>query len=138
MTQTMNFKRLSPKAVPLFKADGNAGYDLTATSKTDGGMYIEYGTDIAVAIPEGFGGFLFPRSSVSNYGLILANCVGVVDSSYRGEIKLRFKAVDGPQYKVGERVGQLVLLPILSPTWAEVEELPATVRGFGGFGSTGK
>ena len=82
---------------------------------------------------------IFPRSSISNTGLILSNSVGVVDSGYRGEIKFRFKWIkDTTDYNVGDRVGQLIILPYPSIETEEAEELSSTERGEGGFGSSGK
>lgn len=139
----IRFKKLSEHAVmPAYSKQGDAGLDLTAiwenTTEESGFGYIEYGTGIAVEIPEGFVGLLFPRSSVSQTGLILANSVGVVDSGYRGEIKLRFKWIKGTkQYNVGDRVGQLVILPYPIIELLEVEELEQTDRAAEGFGSTG-
>ena len=101
---------------------------------------IEYKTGLAGYVPEGYVGLLFPRSSVSNTGLMLANAVGVVDSQFFGEIRLRFKDVNRhlPAYNVGDRVGQLVLVPIITTTPEFVDELPNSSRGSGGFGSSGK
>jgi dUTP pyrophosphatase len=140
----VKFKKLSDNAViPSYAKPGDAGLDLTATSmqvvdqKTYG--YIEYGTGIAVEIPEGYVGLIYPRSSVSNTGLILSNCVGVVDSGYRGEIKFRFKWIkDSVAYTIGERIGQMIIMPYPTIEVEEVTELNSTERGEGGFGSSGK
>lgn len=140
----VRFKKLDPNAiVPAYSKPGDAGLDLTATSKNlvDAGKYgyVEYGTGLAVEIPEGYVGLIFPRSSISNTGLILSNSVGVVDSGYRGEIKFRFKWIkDTTDYNVGDRVGQLIILPYSSIETEEAEELSSTERGEGGFGSSGK
>lgn len=146
----VKFRKLSKKAVtPSYAKAGDAGMDLTATSMNtvhEGThwtqyAYIEYGTDIAVAIPKGFVGLIFPRSSISKTVLSLANAVGVVDSGYRGEIKCRFKYTDirtGDLYKVGERIAQLIIVPYPEVELEEVEELDETERGEGGFGSTNK
>lgn len=154
----VKFKRLSITAeTPAYAKAGDAGLDLTATSKTYGNTYIEYGTSIAVEIPEGYAGFIFPRSSVTKYGVgvSLKNSVGVIDSGYRGEIKLRFEYPDGYLTRslientilgfppdnvpeVGEKIGQLIIMPIPAIELEEVEDLTPTDRGSGGFGSTGK
>jgi dUTP pyrophosphatase len=125
---------------------------VTAEISADG-LYVEYGTGIAVEIPEGYVGLIFPRSSLSKTSLILSNHVGVVDSGYRGEIKFRFKdtrmrsrieyGIDqyfcsDTVYKVGDRIGQLMIIPYPKIEFEEVEELDSTNRGEGGFGSTGK
>lgn len=140
----VRFKKLNEKAVvPTYSKPGDAGLDLTATSKelTNNTQYgfLEYGTGLAVEIPDGHVGLLFPRSSISNTGLILSNSVGVIDSGYRGEIKFRFKHIPGTaDYNVGDRVGQLVILPYPSIETEEVTELNSSERGEGGFGSSGK
>ena len=139
----VKFKKLSDNAViPSYAKPGDAGLDLTATSlqlvdqKTYG--YIEYGTGIPVEIPQGYVGLIYPRSSVSNTGLILSNCVGVVDSGYRGEIKFRFKWIkDSVAYTIGERIGQMIIMPYPTIEVEEATELNSTERGEGGFGSSG-
>jgi dUTP pyrophosphatase len=139
----VKFKKLDPNAVtPAYAKAGDAAVDLTATTlaKVDRAEYgyMEYGTGLSVEIPEGYVGLLFPRSSISNSGLILTNSVGVIDSGYRGEIKFRFKHIpDTSFYKPGDRVGQLIILPYPQIDFQEVEELSSTERGEGGFGSTG-
>lgn len=140
-------KKLSDKAtVPAYATDGSCGLDLTATSEKtviDGvNTYIEYGTDLAFQIPEGFVGLLFPRSSISsNTTLVLSNSVGVIDQDYTGEIRFRFKMLapfGNKKYKVGERIGQLVIMPVPKVDLEEVTELTKTVRGDGGYGSSGR
>jgi len=121
----------------------DAGLDLVATDMYHDREYgfVEYGTGIAVEIPKGYVGLLFPRSSVSKKDLQLANSVGVIDSNYRGEVKLRYRHTDDPEssdvYSVGDRVGQLVLVPCPQVRTLEVEKLSDTSRGTGGFGSSG-
>jgi len=138
----IKIKKLQEQAIiPIKGTTGSAGFDLTAISMNivenqDYG-YIEYGTGIAVAIHDNYVGLLFPRSSISNTGLILANSVGVLDSDYRGEIKLRYKYVQGTKYyNIGDKIGQLVIVKLPSVTFKEVSDLDATERGNGGFGST--
>lgn len=139
----VRFKKLNENAVvPAYSKPGDAGLDLTAISKelTNNPQYgyLEYGTGLAVEIPEGYVGLLFPRSSISNTGLILANAVGVIDSGYRGEIKFRFKHIPGTaDYNVGDRVGQLIILPYPSIETEEATELNSSERGDTGFGSSG-
>ena len=153
----IRIKKLHPDAViPSYSAIGDAGMDLVATSATisAGGLYIEYGTGISIEIPEGYVGLLFARSSVSKTSLILANHVGVVDSGYRGEIKLRFKDTQMQKtatkdqlwgwfagetaYEVGNKIGQIMILPYPQIEFVESLDLSDTMRGEGGFGSTGK
>lgn len=139
------FKRLHPDAVPPTKAHPtDAGYDLTAFSReyNDEHRYWEYGTGIAVEIPEGFVGLLFPRSSISKTNLTLANSVGCVDAGFRGEVKLRFREayrgdLSFPNLRIGDRCGQLVIVPIFTGEMIESDELSETPRGEGGFGSSG-
>jgi dUTP pyrophosphatase len=131
--------------IPKYNLDGDAGMDLTAISreekflrKEDHEDYIEYGTGLAMEIPKGYVGLLFPRSSISKMALTLANSVGVVDSNYRGEVKLRFKDTSkGRNYNVGDRIGQLLIIPYPKVYLYEVSELGLTDRADGGFGSTG-
>jgi dUTP pyrophosphatase len=138
----VRFKKLSEKAVtPQYAKLGDAGMDMVATSLVKSEVFYEYGTDIAVEIPEGYVGLVFPRSSISKTKQILANHVGVVDSGYRGEIKFRFKKLDwdnGEVYEIGDKIGQLVIIPYPTIELEEVSELSETNRGNGAFGSSGK
>ena len=139
---TIKIKKLHESSViPKYAKLGDAGMDLTAVSvsiedhKTYG--YIEYDSGLAVEIPEGYVGLLYPRSSISNTGLILSNSVGVIDSGYRGSIKCRFKAIPNTDvYNVGDRFAQLIIIPYPNITFEEVEELSKTERGDSGYGST--
>lgn len=141
----INIKKLIPEAIiPSYAKEGDAGMDLTATSKfIDEYGCLTYGTGIAVAIPKGYVGLIFPRSSVSKKGQTLVNSVGVIDSGYRGEILLKFKptmSYDDPistEYSMGEKIGQLIVLPYPKVVFKEVDSLSETDRGDGGFGSTG-
>ena len=97
-------------------------------------------TGIAIAVPTGFGGFVFPRSGLSSkFGVSLANCVGVIDSDYRGEVKVPVINHSSEPYtiKVGERIAQLVIMPVDLCEYGFSDELDKTERGEGGFGSTG-
>ena len=139
----VKIKKIHPEAIiPSYSTQGDAGMDMTAvTTQIDkSGLFIEYGTGIAVEIPKGYVGLLFPRSSLSKTSLVLANHVGVVDSGYRGEIKFRFKATPTfhqHHYEVGDKIGQLVIMPYPQIELEEVLVLNETVRGTGGFGSSG-
>lgn len=183
----VRFKKLSEKAVMPRKAHAtDAGLDLVATSRVfDKDGKLVYGTGLAVEIPEGYVGLLFPRSSVARKDLQLSNGVGVIDSGYRGEIMLKFNPAlvyvdkgrtgkdatdyqgsdetdmsleevtfhgrsrkypdveDGflpfaPRvYEVGERVGQLVILPCPEIETEEADTLSESERGEGGYGSSG-
>jgi dUTP pyrophosphatase len=137
-------KKLHKDAViPAYGKPGDAGMDLTAISiEKDSYGNVVYGTGLAIEIPEGHVGLLFPRSSNSKTDLYLTNHVGVIDSGYRGEIMFKFRAtpslVNAKVYQVGDRVGQLIIIPYPQVTLIESEELSDTERGDGGFGSTGK
>ena len=135
-------KKLNPNAViPSYSKVGDAGMDLTITSIIENTSFsVSYGFGIAIEIPTNFVGLVFPRSSVRNQELILSNCVGVIDSGYRGEIQATFKktnGLDSISYKVGDRGAQIIILPYPTIYMTEVPELSNTERGTGGFGSTG-
>lgn len=141
----VRFKKLNEAAVvPSYAKPGDAGLDLTACSEKvifeHEVPIIEYGTGISVEIPEGFVGLIFQRSSVTTKTtLTLGNAVGVIDAGYRGEIKLQFRNAllsGNRKYKVGDRVGQLVILQCPVVKLEQVDQLSETSRGEGGFGST--
>lgn len=141
----VRFKKLVPEAVAPYQATpGSAGWDLTATSRelVKGNKAI-YGTGLAVEIPKGYVGLIFPRSSIHKKILRLSNSVGVIDSDYRGEIKAVFDW-SGPWpyehglYQTGDRICQLIILPVPTIEWEESKELTPTKRGEGGYGSTGR
>ena len=139
----INIKKINPNAVtPTYAKVGDAGMDLVATRIiSDTSFQITYGTDLAMKIPEGFVGLIFPRSSIRKYELLLTNSVGIIDSGYRGEIQATFikeYGVDSLRYKVGDRICQIVIIPHPTIEFEEVNELNNTERGEGGFGSTGK
>ena len=148
----VKIKKLHPNAViPRYAKNSDAGLDLTAISANieENGFYTEYGTGLSIEIPEGYVGLLYPRSSISNTKMVLSNSVGVIDSGYRGEIKLRFIDTEleyendqyfGGEhcYEPGDRIGQLIILPYPKIEFIEVDELSETDRGQGGFGSSGK
>jgi len=136
-------KKLDSSAVvPTYSKVGDAGMDLTITREIENTTFsVSYGFGIAMEIPKGFVGLIFPRSSIRNQDLILSNCVGVIDSGYRGELQATFKktnGLDSIKYKVGERGAQIVILPYPTIYMTEVPELSNTERGDGSFGSTGK
>ena len=137
----IKFKKLNPNAViPKRGTAGAAGFDLTAVSLEIFDTTVKYDTGIAVEIPPGYVGLVFPRSSVCKTGLSLANSVGVIDSDFRGSISFVFyknKQCIVP-YFPGDRIGQLVIVPIPEVEYVEVDELSETERGAGGYGSTGK
>ncbi len=154
----VRIKKLNELAViPTYAKDGDAGMDVIATSIiSDTPTQITYGLGIALEIPKGFVGLVFPRSSIRKTGLQLSNSVGVIDSGYRGELQATFNKLFGGEamydemkvneashtnvndwYKVGDRIAQIIILPHPEIEFKEVEELSNTERGEGGFGSTG-
>lgn len=137
----VKIKKLHPNAIiPKYAKPGDAGMDLTSISEewNDDNSMVTYDTGLAMEIPEGYVGLLFPRSSISKTILSLANSVGVIDSGYRGSIMFKFRyPEEGMIYDVGDRIGQIIILPYPSIEFEEVAELSSTERGEGGFGSTG-
>ena len=136
-------KKINENAViPKYSKPGDAGLDLTAVSiVSDTTSQVIYDTGLAIEIPEEHVGLIFPRSSICNYELELSNSVGVVDSGYRGTIRFVFNktnGIDSLKYKVGDRIGQLLILPYPEIELVEVNELNDSERGHTGFGSTGK
>jgi len=139
----VKIKKLNPIAVtPTYSKVGDAGMDLVATEIINDEVFqITYGTGLAMEIPEGFVGLVFPRSSIRKYDLSLTNCVGVIDSGYRGEIQATFRkerGVASKKYEVGDRIAQIMIMPYPPIEFIETDELSNTERGEGGFGSTGK
>lgn len=166
----VNVKKLDSNAVlPTYAKHGDAGMDLTATSKSyDEHGNVVYGTSLAFEIPAGHVGLLFPRSSNTKKDLILGNSVGVIDSGYRGEVVLKFKQTNKAAdvlemvkyhiwkffnkksnynkpmkfhnftdlYNIGDRIGQIIIMPYPQIEFNLVDELSSTDRGVGGFGST--
>lgn len=134
----IKIKKLREDAiVPQYAHHGDAGMDIVAVSKRVTGKFVEYGTGLAFEIPEDYVLLVFPRSSVSNKDLMMANSVGVLDSGYRGELFIRFQNLGEEHYEIGERIGQVILIPYPRMEVEEVEELSESSRGDGGFGSTG-
>lgn len=137
----VNIKKVNKDAViPSYAKAGDAGLDLTATSvDTDEYGNVVYGTGLSMEIPKGYVGLIYPRSSNSKTDLYLTNHVGVVDSGYRGEIMFKFRpTTENPTiYKVGDRIGQLIVMPYPQVEFVEVGELTTSERGVGGFGSSG-
>lgn len=138
----VKIKRLHPNAViPTYAKPGDAGLDLVATKIISGDKeQVTYGTGIAVEIPEGYVGLVFPRSSIRKYEQYLSNSVGVIDSGYRGEIQATFNSryYADVKYQVGDKIAQLIIMPYPQIEFEEVDTLSDTDRGEGGFGSTGK
>ena len=151
----IKIKKLHKDAViPSYAKHGDAGMDLTAISKHyDDCGNVCFDTGLSFEIPNGFVGFLFARSSLSKTDLSLANHVGVIDSGYRGSVKFKFKPLGNvfedngaiinlhpaslTNYEVGDRIGQIIIMPVPKIELIEVDELSESERGDSGFGSTG-
>jgi len=153
----VKIKKLHPDAViPKYSKPGDAGMDIVGLSITLSAKhgFAEFKTGLSIEIPEGHVGLIFPRSSISEKSVVLANSIGVIDAGYRGEILIRFKpdvpavlsALDDDisenyvlsMYDPGDKIAQLVILPFPKIEFEEVEDLSTTERGTGGHGSTGK
>lgn len=138
----MKMMKTRPDAVvPRYMTAGALGLDLTAASMTYGtDGYIEYDTGLAIEFPRDHAVMVLPRSSVSKRGMWLCNGPGLIDADYRGSIKLRFYYEKGESkfdpYLPGERIGQLLCVPVVHPSIMEVDGLSESVRGGEGFGST--
>jgi len=132
-------KIFSNAVIPTYTKLGDAGMDLTAISVEKSGAYYEYGTGLAIELPLGYVGLVFPRSSISKTDHYLRNSVGVIDAGYRGEVKIRMSVplLGATEYKEGDRVAQLVIMKLPWVNIEQVDELSETDRGEGGFGSTG-
>lgn len=138
------FQRLDPDTpLPAYARPGDAGLDLASAVDVEvgPGERAMVPTGLAVAIPEGFAGLVLPRSGLATrHGLTLANSPGLIDAGYRGEVTCAVVNLDRTtpvRIRRGERIAQLVIVPVASvqPEW--VQELPPSERGAGGFGSTG-
>lgn len=147
--QRLKFKRLHPDAkLPTWGTDGAACFDLYAATVEGGSerrpLYdtLLIDTGLAVEIPPGWAMLIYSRSGHGFKSLVrLANCVGVIDSDYRGSIAVRLVRDSDdewtPMFGPGDRIAQALLTPVYRPEFIEVEELSSTARGEGGFGSTG-
>ncbi len=133
--------------MPAYETSGSAGMDVRAAVPEDAPVTLAPGaramveTGLSVAIPEGYEIQVRPRSGLAaKHGLTCLNTPGTIDSDYRGEIKVILINLGAEAFviKRGERVAQLVLAPVTRLAWSEVDELGATTRGTGGFGSTGR
>ena len=132
-------------ALPCRETAGSAGFDLRACLEipllVEPGEWAMVPTGLGAEIPQGMAGMVFSRSGLgTKSGMVVAQGVGVIDSDYRGEIKVPLRNMGKKAYEIqpGERVAQLVLLPVCLPPVEEAQALSATQRGEGGFGSTGK
>lgn len=143
----VKYKKLVPEAFTPYRAtDHAAGFDLTAIQSERSNGKVVYRTGLAFEIPPGYYGQFCPRSSIRDKFLMLTNGVGVIDADYRGEVTATFRLLEGcgsffettdQIYQPGERIGQLIILPLPEVDLMEAHELTPTERGEGGHGSTG-
>ena len=144
MTQTVRVKKLRENAVlPSFGSDYAAGADLYACNAVtvEPGATEFVQTGLALEVPAGYAGLVYARSGLAcKKGLAPANKVGVIDADYRGEVMVALynHSSQAVEIEPGERVAQLVITPYLTAVFEETQELSDTVRGEGGFGSTGR
>ena len=145
MTTKINIKKLHANAkIPTFGSEFAAGFDIYACNTEPitipAGETVLIHTGLAMEIPAGYGGFVYARSGLATKrGLAPANKVGVIDADYRGEIMIALhnQSQEAQEVAVGERMAQMVIAPFLKVDFNQVEELTDTMRGAGGFGSTG-
>ena len=142
---TLRCKRLSDAArLPTRAHEGDAGLDLYAAeaARLEPGERASVGTGIAVAIPPGHAGLVLPRSGLAaRHGISVVNAPGLIDSGYRGEVRvllLNTDRSDAFEIEAGDRIAQLLLTPFAAPTVEQADDLDATTRGAGGFGSSGR
>ena len=138
-------RRLDPGLpLPAYAHPGDAGADLCAAADVElpPGGRATIGTGIAVAVPEGYAAFVHPRSGLaSRHGVTVVNAPGTVDAGYRGEVRVVLLNTDPDEpftVRRGDRIAQLVVQPVTTVRFLDVAELPASPRGEGGFGSTGR
>ena len=145
--ENLIFQKTDPRAkAPQRATEGSAGYDLYALldepKEIFPGEFLRIRTGIAIALPSsGYAAFVYARSGLATrHGVIPANCVGVIDSDYRGEILVTLTNIGEEAYTVApfERIAQMIIAPVFTPGLTEAEALDETKRGAGGFGSTGK
>jgi len=141
----LRWTRLSETAQPPAPAHpGDAGYDLRAAepARIEPGARASVGTGVAVEIPDGHAGLVLPRSGLAaRHGIALVNAPGLIDAGYRGEVRVLLLNTDREEpfeVAVGDRIAQLVLVAHAAPELDEVSDLADSVRGAGGFGSTGR
>ena len=142
---TLRVRRLHPDArLPARAHPGDAGYDLHALEpvRLAPGERTMARTGIAIELPDGHAGWVVPRSGLARrHGVALVNAPGLVDAGYRGEVGVLLLNTDpreAVELEAGERIAQLVVMPVAAPEVVEVQELAETARGAGGFGSTGR
>ncbi|QOD42602.1 dUTP diphosphatase [Clavibacter zhangzhiyongii] len=129
--------------IPAYAHPGDAGADLTSAEslRLDPGQRATVGTGVSIALPDGYAAFVLPRSGLAaEHGITIVNAPGTVDAGYRGEIRVTLLNTDADaayDVAVGDRIAQVVVMPVSRVRFVPVEKLPGSHRGSGGFGSTG-
>jgi dUTP pyrophosphatase len=129
--------------VPVYAHPGDAGADLVSTEslRLEPGARALVGTGVRIALPDGYAAFVVPRSGLAaKHGITIVNAPGTIDAGYRGEIKVALLNTDADEaYDIaaGDRIAQLIVMPVPRVRFLPVDDLPDTARGEGGFGSTG-
>ena len=142
MTETVDVPIIAP-VPPAYAHPGDAGADLVAAEdvRLEPGERALVGTGVRIALPDGYAAFVVPRSGLAaKHGITIVNAPGTIDAGYRGEIKVALLNTDAREaydIAVGDRIAQLILLPVPQARFVPVDELPEHVRGEAGFGSTG-
>ncbi|GAA3903132.1 dUTP diphosphatase [Microbacterium invictum] len=142
MIQTVDVPIIA-EHVPVYAHPGDAGADLVAAeaARLEPGQRALIGTGVRIALPDGHVAFVVPRSGLATkHGITIVNSPGTVDAGYRGEIKVTLLNTDSEaafDIAPGDRIAQLIVMPVPRANFIPVEELPGSVRGEGGFGSTG-
>ena len=131
------------ESLPSYSHPGDAGADLTSADAVEiaPGQRVTVGTGVAIALPDGYAAFVVPRSGLAaKHGITIVNSPGTVDAGYRGEIRVTLLNTDASvpyPVAVGDRIAQLVIMPVTRARFVPVERLPGSHRGDAGFGSTG-
>jgi len=142
VTESVDVPIIAP-TIPQYAHPGDAGADLVAAEAVilGPGERALVGTGVRIALPDGYAAFVVPRSGLAaKHGITVVNAPGTVDAGYRGEIKVTLLNTDlhaTYEVAVGDRIAQLIVLPVPRARFVPVDELPGSVRGEGGFGSTG-
>ncbi|MDR2322344.1 dUTP diphosphatase [Microbacterium sp. NPDC089698] len=142
MTESVDVPIIAPQ-LPVYAHPGDAGADLVSTQalRLEPGQRALVGTGVSIALPEGFAAFVVPRSGLAaKHGITVVNSPGTVDAGYRGEIKVSLLNTDSNaayDVAVGDRIAQLIVMPVTRARFIPVDALDESARGAGGFGSTG-
>ncbi|UJP11084.1 dUTP diphosphatase [Microbacterium sp. KUDC0406] len=142
MTESVDIPIIAAQA-PGYAHPGDAGADLVAAEavRLEPGERALVGTGVRIALPEGYAAFVVPRSGLAaKHGITVVNSPGTVDAGYRGEIRVSLLNTDSRSaydVAVGDRIAQLIVMPVARANFIPMDELPESVRGDGGFGSTG-